>query len=284
MLETSINKSLGPFFLKGDSTRGWTIPAVNENVEKMCSWHIELFDNADTLFDKHLRRYRSLLPPERETLSKNFNEVVRLLSVQRSLCNEKLKEPIGLFRSYLDEVITKKNLSEVITDPEIALLIMNMKTTLQDMDEAIVNFQVAYKSFISNYDQFFITLDSSPWPFITNPNLRNFNFLGQMMEWYDHFKGKELLQKYLELNGELNGNVFPENITFTGLNISKVIDYAVEGFRTKFDVQTGFSAFVTDIEDSVIGTAQSLLDQFDTIRAYLTAYQNKIIMDEQFYA
>ena len=105
-----------------------------------------------------------------------------------------------------------------------------------------------------------------------------------MMEWYDHFNGKVLLQKYLELNGELNGNVFPENTTFTGLNISKVIDYAVGGFRTKFDVQTGFNAFVTDIEDSVIGTAQSLLDQLDTIRADLSAYQNKIIMDEQFYA
>ena len=117
-LEISINKSLGPFFLKGDSTRGWTIPAENETVENMCSWYIESFDKSDTLFDKHLRRYRSLLPPEQETLSKNFNEVVRLLLALSSLCKEKLKEPIGLLRSYLDEEITKKNLSEVIANPD----------------------------------------------------------------------------------------------------------------------------------------------------------------------
>ena len=98
MLETSINNSLGPFFLKRDSTRGWTIRAENE---KMCSWYIESFDNSDILFVKHLRRYRSLLPPEHETLSKSFNEVVLLL-VLRSRCNEKLREPIGLLRSYLD--------------------------------------------------------------------------------------------------------------------------------------------------------------------------------------
>ena len=281
MLETLTDNSLGPFFLKEDSMSGWTIPTEDENVEKVCSWYIGSFDDEDedALFDRSLQRYRDLLPQQQEAVSETFNEVVRLLSALHSSYNTNLKEPIRLFRSYLDEEITKKNLSGVIANPKITLAVINMETARGNMEEGIEEFENYYRSFIHNYEEFYATLDSRTWPFITNSNLRNYNFLGQMMQWYDHFNGKELLEKYPQLNDELNGHE-----TFTGLNISKVIVYAVEGFPRNADAQAGFHAFIANIKDSVLDTVQSLRDQLEKIAVDLTAYQNKIVMDEKFYA
>ena len=279
MLGTLTNNSLAPFFLEEYSMSGWTIPAEDEIVEKVCSWYIDSFDDEDALFDKSLRRYGDLLPQEQKVLSKNLNEVVRLLSALRSSYNTNLKEPIRLFRSYLDEEITKKNLSGVIANPKITLAVINMETARGNMEEGIEEFENAYKSFIHNYEAFYATLDSRTRPFITHSNLRNYNFLGQMMQWYSHFNGKELLQKYPELNDELNGHEI-----FTGLNISKVIVYAVEGFPRNADAQAGFHEFIDNIKDSVIDKIQSLRDQLEKIAVDLTTYQNKIVMDEKFYA
>ena len=58
----------------------------------------------------------------------------------------------------------------------------------------------------------------------------------------------------------------------------------MEGFPRNAGAQAGFHAFITNIKDSVIDKIQSLRDQLEKIAVDLTAYQNKIVIDEKFYA
>ena len=285
MLETIIKDTLGPFLLKRDPSNTWVSPSKRERRERICAWYITSFDNESQRFERSLMKNIALYELHYAFILETFNQIVAILSSITYLYDRGFEKPISLFSDYLDEQTTKEKLSEAIADPEMTVAVVSLKPILGDIKTAIFNFERAYVAFAESSQTLYSVLETRSWPFITSSNTNKFEFLEQMLEWYNYFNGNELVREHLETYGQLNGYAFPVSSTFTGVNISSLIADAVKGFETTSSGgQTGFSAFIKDLKESVEAPMKSLEEQFHPIIEDMTDYQNKLLMNEEFYA
>ena len=281
--ESIINTTLGTYFLKTDPTIGWAIPPNNEQLETVCNWYIKGFDTDNSEFGRTLNKFKVYLFEYHNTLTEKFFQVVKGLGLIKDMYNRDISGPIALFKVYLHKKITKQNLSEAITDTSFTQSIASITMMTDKIKEATSNFAASCKQFYETYTEFYETLSVRTWPFVTSTSIENYQFLNQMMEWYETYDGKELLHQYLGVTGNLNGQTFRSDTDFTALNIWRATKNAVMGFDKATLTRTGFNAYIIEITDNIINKANKLQKQLESMALTLQVYQQKLIMDVDFY-
>ena len=289
--QSIIDTKIGPYLLVSDSEKRWTMPEnVGDRKEEeayetdrlKCSWFGNLYESEIKEFRDYLQAIGQVVSTKHKTLRNNFETIVLKMEKLLEHYKDEMTEPIQSVKDYLDGEITKQELAQLFSDREFNRAIIKLNFLNTNLIAAVKSFALSYKSLHPLLTPFYEMMMEKTFSFLSDQTKNNYPFLEQMMSWYNVLGGKELLEKYLQMNGELQGVKLPTNTTFTENNIWLAIEQAIEGFE-EGATHTGLQALVSTFTDDITNPVKDLITRLDGMVSQMREYKKKLKMNTDFY-
>ena len=292
-IDDLVNTALAPYLFVPDPVIGWTPPPAPsgassagkdyDSAELNCDWYlaveggeIDPFKDSVGSLMTNIQTVRALATAERDAMLKKLRFLLELAQAE-------MMAPLTAARAYLNGAITKAAFSELATSAELSRAVAELSATKAELVATAGDFKDAYQGLTSLIKVCYKTIFTMTFPFLTESNKDEYAFLQKMMEWYENLGGKEVMDEYLALDGDIDYVITPET-EINEFNIWMVIGDAVEGFQTKgMSTESGLDAFTRKITKGIIGQITQLTTQYDTLISAMATYARSTKMDTNFY-